>query len=154
MIIKINPREIPLIKNANKLCCKPYPNHSRGCPNYNKKKECPPNLCKLEDLFDFNQDMFVIYSEFDLGKHAQKMKKMHPDWTDRQIYCCLYWQPKARKFHREELENYKGNKISYISNSPEAYGVNVTSLMRKLGVELEWPPRRITRIVSLGGIKK
>jgi len=154
MIIKINPQEIPLIKNPDKLCCKSYPNHSGGCPNYNKKEGCPPNLCGLEELFDFNQDMFVIYSEFDIGKHARKMKKMHPNWTDKQIYCCLYWQPRARKFHREELQNYKGKKINYISNSPEAYGVNVTSLMRKIGVELEWPPRKITRIVSLGGMKK
>ncbi len=152
MIIKINPKEIPIIKNPDKLCCNPYPNHSRGCPNYNKKAGCPPNVFPLNKTLNLDKDVYLIYTDFNIGKHAERMKKMHPDWSERQIYCCLYWQPKARKSHMEEVEKYKKEKkIDKILNSPEAMGINVSLLMKKAGIELEWPPRKITRLVSLGG---
>lgn len=152
MIVQINPKEILLDINSPKLCCRPYPNHPRGCPNYGKKTGCPPKVLPLDEVLDFEKEMYVIYTDFNIGKHAEKMKSLHPDWTERQIYCCLYWQPKARKMHKEEIERYKKEKkIGLILSSPEAMGVNVTSLMKKIGVNLEWPPKKITRLVSIGG---
>lgn len=155
MIVRINPKKIPFVPNANKLCCKPYPGHPKGCENFGKKEGCPPNLRALEKIFDFNEDIFLIYYEFNIGKHALKMKRRHPDWSERQIYCCLYWQPKARRLRDKEIEEYKEEKgIDYVTNSPEAYGINVDLLMKKrTGIKLEWPPRKITRLVSLGGTK-
>jgi len=152
MIVPINPKEIPLNIDSPKFCCKPYPNHPKGCPNYGKKNGCPPNVSSLNKILDFNKEVFFIYTDFDIGSHAKKMKKMHPDWSERQIYCCLYWQPKARKMQRQEEARCKKEKsIDLILTSPEAMNVNVTSLMKKVGVNLEWPPRNITRVVSLGG---
>jgi predicted metal-binding protein len=154
MIISINPLEIPLDIDSQRLCCKAYPNHPKGCPNYGMKKGCPPNVSPLKEILDFNKEIFLIYTEFDIGNHAERMKKLHPDWSNRQIYCCLYWQPKARKVQRQEEERCRKEMgIEVILTSPEAMKVNVTSLMKKVGVDLEWPPKKTTRIVSLGGYK-
>ncbi len=154
MIIQVNPKEFSYL-DAEKFCCLPYLNHPRGCPNYGKKEGCPPNIPKVDEVLDFNKDVYLIYTEFNIGEHAERMKKLHPKWTGRQIYCCLYWQLKARKLQRQEEEkSIKEKGINLILNSPEANGVNITSLMRKVGIKLEWPPRKITRLVSLGGTRK
>ena len=154
MIVQINPKDISYL-DAEKFCLKPYPNHRRGCPNYGKKSGCPTNIPALEEILDFTQNVYLIYTEFPIGEHAEKMKKLHSGWTTRQVYCVLYWQPKARKMQRLEEEKCKKEKdINLILTSPEAMGFNITSLMNKIGVKLEWPPRKITRLVSLGGMKK
>lgn len=154
MIVQINPKDISYL-DAEKFCLKPYPNHPKGCPNYGKKKGCPPNLPKIEELLNFNKNVYLIYTEFNIGEHARRMKKMHPDWSDKQVYCVLYWQPKARKMQRQEEEKARKEKdINLVLTSPEAMGVNIVSLMNKIGVKLEWPPRKITRLVSIGGMKK
>jgi predicted metal-binding protein len=154
MIVRINPKDISYL-NAEKFCCLPYRNHSHGCPNYGKKVGCPPDISPIEKLLDLNKDLYLIYTEFNIGEHAEKMRRLHPEWTDKQVYCCLYWQPKARKLQRLEEEKFKKEKsINLILTSPEAMGVNITSLMNKIGIKLEWPPRKVTRLVSLGGVKK
>jgi len=154
MIVEINPEIISFEKKFQFLCRHPYHNHSRGCPNYGKKVGCPPDQPLIDKIFDFQRKIHLIYTEFDLAAHAKKMRALHLDWSEHQIYCVLYWQPKARQFQRQEEEKamLKFN-LDYICRSPEAHGVNVTELMEQIGVILEWPPRNITRLVSLGGWK-
>jgi len=80
------------------------------------------------------------------------MKENHPGWSDRQAYCCLYWQPRARKQLRAKIEGFlrihPGLKII---TCPEAQGVNVTATMKLIGIELEWPPREIAYQVVVAG---
>ena len=104
------------------LCKNPYHNHPKGCPNWGKDK-CPPIIAKLEDFFDTTQPMYFIWNEFDLGSHIEKMKEKHPDWTDYQLRCVLYWQPKARKQLKEEIIKFKKLHPEYfVSTGPEAMG--------------------------------
>jgi len=155
MIIKINPEIIKYNKKIQTLCVNKYPQHPKGCPNYGKKQGCPPNTPLINNILNFDKPVYLIYTEFNIGEHAQKLKQKHPDWSERQIYCCLYWQPKARKFQRQEEERAKKEyNLEKITNSPEAHGINVGLLMKKIGINLEWPPRKITRLVSLGGYGK
>lgn len=151
MIIKIDKSKIIFNKKIQELCCKPYYNHKNGCPNFAKKKGCPPNVQLINDVLDFNKDMFIVYTEFDIKSHVVKMRKKLPRWTERQLYCCLYWQPRARKIHKDEL---KKSMVKKIISCPEAYGVNVTNTMKNIGIKLEWPPKNIVRIVSLAGYNK
>jgi len=154
MIVRINPKDLSYL-DAEKFCCLPYPSHPKGCPNYGKKIGCPPDIFSLKEILDLNQNIYLIYTEFNIGEHAERMRELHPKWTDRQVYCCLYWQPKARKMQKQEEEKSKKEKgINLVLTSPEAMGVNLISLMNKIGVRLEWPPRKITRLVSLGGMSK
>ncbi|MDD3102408.1 MAG: hypothetical protein PHE59_04670 [Patescibacteria group bacterium] len=154
MIIQLGPSAIPYNKRFQFMCCCSYYKHPHGCPNFGKKSDCPPNLPLITKVFDFGQKIYLIYTEFDLAAHAERMLKMHPDWSEHQIYCVLYWQSKARVFQRkEEGMAIKQHGLEYICRSPEAHGVNITELMKTQGIVLEWPPRKITRLVSLGGWK-
>ena len=163
MIKKISPEIIETNKKIQGLCCLPYYGHKNGCPNYGKKKTCPPNLPLLDEIFDFEKELYIIYTTFPIGEFAERMKLLHPEWEKfpREMYNPRRWQGTARKQHKEEcnlfLENYS-DKI--YTNSPEAYGVNVTQLMKNIGVELQWnwPPEHklenITYLISLAGTKK
>lgn len=160
MIVKIKPNLIWAHKDIFKYCLTPYPGHPKGCPNYNKKKGCPPKQKIIYELLDFKKPLYVIYTEFDIESHVLRMKKLHPSWSERQCYCCLYWQPKARKSHKYEMDRWIINYTKWIIDSSheiiqvsEAHGVDVNKMMKHIGVELEWPPRKISRIVSIGGFK-
>ena len=84
------------------------------------------------------------------------MKAIHPDWSQRQVECCLYWQPKARKQLRAEINIFAFSITQYVMRvltTPEAAGVNVTATMKMVGIELEWPPRSRTYQVALAGME-
>jgi len=78
------------------LCPKPYPLHARGCPNFGKKAGCPPQCGTISKVLDLSAPVWAIWNVFDFGGHVAKMRVAHPDWSGRQLACCLYWQPKAR----------------------------------------------------------
>ena len=135
------------------FCKNKYPQHEKGCPSYGKKEGCPP--CELIDsILDFNKDIFVIYTEFNVAEFADRMKKAHPGWTEKQIYNSRLWQMKARKEHRDEVEKFKKEYKLEVISQPERKGVDVNLLFARLGIKLEWPPRKISRVVSLGGVIK
>jgi hypothetical protein len=161
----------PIISDdIRKLCAHPYPGHVRGCPNLAHKAGCPP--CPLLDTtLDLSKPIFAIYNIFDLKSHVDRMKQLHPNWTQRQLYCCLYWQPKARKQLRGEIRKFLSGRlerklIAYISeytpsknsmkiiNCPEAQGVNLTQTMKDVGINLEWPVVNKAFQIVLAGTKK
>lgn len=162
MIIKIPSEFILLDKKFQGMCKNPYYGHSKGCPNYRKKEGCPPGLPLLDNVFDFEKDLYVIYTTFPIGQFAEKMKLLHPEWENfpRQLYNPRRWQPTARKEHGIELEKFVlENPHNAFNKCPEAHGVNVTELMKNVGIELNWnwPPehdlKNISYIVSIGGEK-
>jgi len=154
MIIELNPKVIIFDRKIQRLCCYPYHNHQRGCPNFGKKSGCPPHQPLINEVLNFQEKLYLIYTEFDLGRHARKMRRLYPHWSEYQIYCVLYWQPKAR-FWQQQEEKIASQiyNLNYICRMPEASGVNITELMKRIGIILEWPPRKISRLVSLGGWK-
>jgi hypothetical protein len=151
-------KKIVIDYSVRNLCARPYPNHPYGCPNFGKRLTCPPNSHFIDDIYDISCGFWVVWIDFDLGAHRRKMKKRHPDWSERQIDCCLYWQGTANKMLREEvadaeyyLDGRGGWQVSYC---PEALGVNVTATMRNLKIDLEWPPKEIVRKVAIFGLQK
>ena len=150
-------KKVVVDSTVRELCGRPYPNHPKGCPNHHKRAMCPPRCLFLEDYYDISKGFYVIWIEFNIGAHIRRMAERHPNWSQRQKECCLYWQGTANKMLREEILKTelilpKGNwKTSYC---PEAMGVNVTATMKNLGVILEWPPQEIVRKVAIIGIRK
>jgi hypothetical protein len=146
----------PATQPVSSLCCKPYPGHPRGCPNFNKKSGCPPSVKLWNEVFDTSQLTFAIINRFDFGAHVAKMKALHPKWSDRQAGCCLYWQAGARKelangilkFYRNRTElhglNYKA------ITCPEATGIDVGATVKQLGIDI-WPIKEFTYQVALAG---
>lgn len=150
---KIIPiRIIPVIdKEVRNLCFKAYPNHPKGCPNFNKRTNCPPKAPLWEDICDLGLATWLMWTKFDLGSHRERMKTKHPNWSRRQLDCCLYWQNTARK----PLKNFIKTKWLmpgfFKTTCPEAMGINVTETMGQIGIKLEWPPEKWTYQVAMGG---
>src|SRR6056300_1179316 len=149
-------------KKYQNLCRARYHNHPKGCPNYGKRPDCPP--CELvNDKFDLDMPMWVIYTEFPVGEFAERMRVNHPEWehTPRQWYNCIRWQGTARKQHKIDIRSFKWamRKIPdlHVDTNPEARGINVTEVMKQVGIDLEWnyhenhDPERKTYRVSIAG---
>lgn len=146
--------EVVLDLRMRGMCRLPYPLHPKGCPNFDHKDGCPPNAVLFSNRFDLQQPVFAIINEFDLGAHVERMRTDHPGYSMRQLECCLYWQNTARKQLREQVNLFLLEHCDFgfmADNCPEAGGVNVTETLRRVGVELEWPPRMIVRQVAIAG---
>jgi len=51
---------IPVIDySVRGLCAKSYPNHPKGCPNFNKRKECPPKAKLIDQIFRFRKNPYI-----------------------------------------------------------------------------------------------
>jgi predicted metal-binding protein len=140
--------------SVRKLCYSPYYKHKKGCPNWNKKEGCPPKLPTIDKILNLKRTIYVIYNKFNFLEHTNRMRLRHPDWSDKQVECCLYWQGSARKCLREEIKKFiKEHRSYYIESCPEGAGVDITKTMKKIDIELEWPPKKYTYQVVLAGIK-
>ena len=145
-------RIIPVIDPGVRLMCvRPYPNHPRGCPNFNKRKDCPPKSSLWNDVCDKQLATWVFWTHFNLGAHRERMQKKHPTWTKRQSECCLYWQGTAKKPLKDWLKENWQFPGFFTTMCPESMGVNVTATMASIGVDLEWPPEKLTYQVAMGG---
>jgi hypothetical protein len=151
--MQLKLKKIIKYNNINKWCKLPYPAHPNGCPNYNKKKTCPPKALSFEKLI--KPPFTLVAVKFNLKEHIKKMKQKHPNWTDKQARCVLYWQNKVNKQLRE-LSEKTAAKIpnSMILHMPEANGVNLFETCKKVGLILEPNPQNILWKMSIIGIKK
>lgn len=150
-------KEIVIDYSVRELCYRPYPNHPKGCPNYGKRPKCPPRGPKVEDVFDVTNGFTIVYVSLDFAAHRRKMKSKYPNWSQRQIDCCLYWQNSLNKNLRDEVFHLMRGRFpsSYkASFCPEAMGVNITATMKNVGIELEWPPQNIVYKVAIIGTRK
>jgi len=139
-----------------KLCRRVYPGHPRGCPNYGIKPGCPPTAPMYDSVYnlrDLERPVIAIINWFDLTQHVARMRERHPDWSERQLYCCLYWQKGARRDLKREVDEFLETRPAYRAEfTPEAMGVNVTATLKAAGIVLEWPPRKRAAQVALAGI--
>ncbi len=137
------------------LCYKVYPGHRRGCPNYDKRDSCPPKCLKIHQIINLGKPIYVIWNRFNLADHIVRMKELHPLWSWRQLVCCLYWQPKARKQLQNEIYKFRQKHSNYkVIKVPEAAGVNVTATMKTIGIKVEWHPVNFTYQVAIVGKEK
>ena len=129
-------------------CKLPYPGHPKGCPNYGKRLTCPPEAPLFEEVGI--PPYILVGVKFDLEEWVNYMKKKHPNWSDRQARCCLYWQGKVRKRLREECEKIinKGVVVYYI---PEAMGVDVFRTCTEVGIKLERNPQKFVWKIAIIG---
>jgi hypothetical protein len=149
MIIPVNP----IINYAVKGMCKlPYAGHPHGCPNFGVKFGCPPSAPKLADVYNLSLPCWCIINSFDLTSHVGKLRLKYPAWSHRQLYCCLYWQPTARKALATMVSGFKSQYPEYlVSLCPEALGLDVSATLANSGVNLEWPVHTKALQVAFAG---
>ena len=150
MIIQIDPKIISYDRKMQGLCKTPFHGHPKGCPNFGKKDTCPPGLPLIKDVLDFDEEVYLAYTGFCVGEFAERMRKKHKEWRNhpRQWYNPRRWQPTARKQHREEINDFLEEHPELVRiGYPEAHGVNVSDLMSKVSIELDWswPPEHILK---------
>ena len=140
------------------LCTKPYEGHPKGCPNFGRCDRCPPHAPTIENMIDLSRPVFVVWNAFPLGEHIEKMRVKHPDWTERQLLNCLYWQGTARKQLKQKIEDFRWYTLIrnpgfryIVLTTPEACGVNVTETMASVGEALQWPARTVAYQVAIVG---
>jgi predicted metal-binding protein len=137
------------------LCTKVYPGHPKGCPNFNHKDGCPPGAPQFDDVYDLSEPIYAIVNKFDISEHRKRMRNLHPTWSLRQLDCCLYWQPKARKQLMIGIKQFLGKHSKYhFTTCPEAMGVDITKTLELVGIHLEWPPVNFTYQVTLAGLER
>jgi hypothetical protein len=139
------------------LCQRRYSGHGRGCPNYGKRETCPPQAERWTPDSCWGKAWYAIWNAFDFGAHVEKMRGLHPNWSQRQLECCLYWQGTARKKLKDEVIEFLHHvtpPLPTVEWVPEAHGVNVTETMRRAGIILEWPPKTVAYQVALVGMEE
>jgi len=149
MIIKVN-NKLCIDLRAREWCKLPYPNHSKGCPCYGKKDTCPPKIKIVGEIFNLNKDLWFVIEKFDLKVHAVRMKQKHPNWSDKQCKCVLYWQAGVRKKLRILTEEFVKDKDYIWTNCPEAMGVNVFKTFHKLGLVMKRNPDIVNKVALVG----
>jgi hypothetical protein len=136
-------------------CSWPYPGHPKGCPNVDKVSQCPSKIGMVNDIFDLSKECYFAVVEFNIEEFADSMKKKHPEWSDKQCRCCLYWQNTVRRNLRMYCNYFVAGKEGYIYTLlPEAMGVHVFKTTRKLGITLKRNPQELLYKVALIGTLK
>ncbi|HWP96440.1 MAG TPA: hypothetical protein VN426_06285 [Syntrophomonadaceae bacterium] len=138
---------------------KPYYNHPKGCPNFGKKQGCPPTAPLYEQIYNLAQPVYAIINEFDMTSHVEqlneKLKAKGKEWSEHQLRCVLYWQPKARKQLEQHITGFLRDHPGYsVERCPEAMGVDITETLAHVEINLEWPPLTVAYQVALAGIRK
>ena len=144
-------------KRVPEWCALPYPGHPKGCPNYGQRPGvCPPNAPYVTDVFDLNKPLFFIIVEFDLVAHMSNMHIKHPNWSDKQLRNCLYWQEKPRKQLRKLTNKAMFMlPINHTEYKLQALGINVYTTCRKAGIPLQRiRTLKLSRHISVVGSKK
>ena len=135
-----------------RLCTRKYEGHPHGCPNWNSKVLCPPKAPGLTKVIDLERPVYAVASAFNLAAHVERMREKHPDWSDRQLHNCLYWQGTARKRLRGGIDTLLSHHPDLlILVCPEACGLIVGPTVEPIGVKLEWPPKKWDWHVALAG---
>lgn len=136
--------------DCRNFCTIPYPNHPRGCPNFNKHEDCPPKAKFVDDVFDFDKDLFFVIEEFNLKAHMTLMKERHPHWSVLQCKNLLYWQGGVRKKLKNKTKAFMTPDMIY-TLLPEAMGVMVIDTAKALKVPIEKTPEiRVFKIALVG----
>lgn len=142
-----------ILSNKTRTWCKlPYPDHPKGCPNYNQRKICPPKAPLFKQIIKPPYTLVAV--KFNLEKHVKKIKAKHPNWSNKQARCVLYWQNKVNK-KLKQLSEETASKIrnSIILYKPEANGVNLFKTCKKIGLTLRPNPQKILWKMSIIGTK-
>ncbi|MBU7016320.1 MAG: hypothetical protein HXS44_02330 [Theionarchaea archaeon] len=133
--------------NVRDLCRKPYPGHPKGCPNYGKKKECPPQAPLLEDFIDISQPHYFVVlkcirnGRFPNQESTLEEAQFHSYWSDtlEKILC---------KYIQEFQKDHPGTVFTY---HPSAVGVDVLETARNVGIPLQENPEKVFHKIVLIG---
>lgn len=151
----INCEEKNICNSPKSWCVKPYPNHPKGCPNFNNKIGCPPHFYMYDDLFDMKMDSYVVVTKHNLKDHFEYVKNSNPNFKVTQTRNILYWQDTVRKLNEiEVLKFIKDNIVA--TTDGESLGVDIILTLKQIGIDLKFSypiDEEVYRVALLSYIK-
>ena len=126
-IKRIDPKTITITEKTVRWCQLPYPGHKKGCPNYNKNENCPPNSPNALNIIPDYNKFYLIYAIFNFKKYVHLRRREHPQWSEKQLKCVLYWQSSIKKLLKEII-NYIKTEKDYIFSCGSGFGKSVYSM--------------------------
>ena len=109
----------------------------------------------FDELIDIGKPVYCIMNQFNLRAHAEIMRSRHPDWSEAQLYCCLYWQGRGRKQLRLKVNGFLEDRPGYIAlYCPEGSGVDVVATAGQFGLKFEWPARNYAYQIAIAGMAR
>jgi len=134
------------------MCKIPYDGNPDGCPMYDTRSVCPPQTKMYNELI--HPPYFLVIQEYDLEEQMKCMKKIHPNWSDKQCANSRYWQKGFDASIEDEAKEYIKSTMrdGRIIIRPEAYGVNLFATCAHHGIILErkYPLRVVKKMVMIG----
>ncbi len=129
------------------LCRQPYPGHPKGCPNYGKKKECPPQAPLLEDFIDILQPHYFLVLEC-----IRNGCRNNQENTLEEAQFRSYWNDTLEEILHEYIQEFqKDHPGTVFTFHPSAVGVDVLETARNVGITLEENPEKVFyKIVLIG----
>lgn len=141
--------DVVCIEDVEALCKKPYYNHPKGCPNYGKRKDCPPRINFFTDVYE--SKVMVVGVVFNFEEYLEKRRVVHPNWSERQLRNPRHWQNYLKSQLKKHIKNLFLPSMDEVIWNPEAMGVNLTATCKKVDIELEWPPdKKVYRLALIG----
>jgi len=125
------------------------------CKNYPRCKFSSAHKYQFENVFDLDEPMYLVFKNFDLKNHAMKMKKAHPNWTERQCKNLLYWQRTIDNIvHKRAKRFIKIKNLNRYMTVGEGFGLNIYATCRNAGLKLEHIRRGLNTVRKLALLAK
>jgi len=154
MIVEVTGKLI-IDMRAREWCLIPYSMHAKGCPNYGKRPECPPQAPFIQNFIDLSRAHFFVVEIFDMKAQVEKMALNPRLKTNAQRRCCLYWQNGVRKRLIEQVEDFiTGFPQLVYTLIPEAMGIDVIKTAQNVGIPIETKPKDTIYKIALVGFRK
>ena len=154
--IEITKKDIVFDPKVQTYCNKPH----FKCPNYGHSWACPPKAPYLEEKIKQFERFFLIYIKHNIDKEKKKDFRQYEfmrenieeeisnfiqnntiEYNAIQIlwdgHCRICEKEGKRCTIDEQIPCRYPDEIRY---SMEAIGINVTETVRKIELEIEWPP--------------
>ena len=123
------------------MCLRPWAGHPNGCPNYGKPG-CPPNTPMYDQVFDRNEPIYAIVTDYNLEEYFNQRRERRPDLAEGQIRNSRCWQPRTKKENDFAVRDFlnKLNRKDYVATRLlESMGVDVIGTMKEVGLDIKFP---------------
>ena len=115
-------------------CTLPFPGHPEGCPNFGKKKECPPSAPLVKDFIDLSKPHYFMVADCDFSAGTEKPKNRSEDTT-------WNWNEYVEPILCERIKEFqKEHPGTVFTMHPSAVGVDVFKTAQNVGILLEFSP--------------
>ncbi|TFF98014.1 MAG: DUF2284 domain-containing protein [Promethearchaeota archaeon] len=151
--IEINYEDIEFQPNIQELCNNP----KYRCPIYNHSWGCPPEAPYLEEKIAEYKYHLLVYKRINIEKNTHNNALLKQQFEKEILTVANHIKKKSKDMlilwggHCDVCYNRLGKKCTYDSGEPcrfpneirysmEAVGINVDATVKKVGINLEWPP--------------